>query len=59
MFKSVIGRDHAEFATNRQQDAHEFFMHLLTTIDRLEVRLIPNNFVVISNRPKYSWLLRV
>eukprot|EP00794_Sanderia_malayensis_P015215 gene15215-16786_t len=36
MFKSLIGKDHAEFASNRQQDAHEFFMHLLSTIDKKE-----------------------
>ena len=39
MFKTVIGRGHAEFSTNRQQDAQEFFMHLLATVDRAEVHL--------------------
>src|SRR6266851_5884855 len=29
-FKALIGRGHAEFATMRQQDAEEFFTHLLT-----------------------------
>ena len=37
MFKTVIGRGHPEFSTNRQQDAQEFFMHLLSAIDRAEV----------------------
>lgn len=37
MFKSVIGRGHPEFSTSRQQDAQEFFMHLVSTIDRAEV----------------------
>ncbi|XP_068753403.1 ubiquitin carboxyl-terminal hydrolase 5-like isoform X1 [Montipora capricornis] len=36
MFKSVIGRGHPEFSSNRQQDAQEFFMHLLSTMDRVE-----------------------
>ncbi|KAJ7379748.1 Ubiquitin carboxyl-terminal hydrolase 5 [Desmophyllum pertusum] len=36
MFKTVIGRGHPEFSTNRQQDAEEFFMHLLSTVDRTE-----------------------
>lgn len=36
MFKTVIGRGHPEFSTNRQQDAQEFFMHLLSTVDRAE-----------------------
>jgi ubiquitin carboxyl-terminal hydrolase 5/13 len=33
-FKALIGRGHAEFATMRQQDAEEFFMHLLTSLRR-------------------------
>ena len=37
MFKSVIGHGHPEFSTSRQQDAEEFFMHLVSTIDRAEV----------------------
>lgn len=36
MFKTVIGRGHPEFSTNRQQDAQEFFMHLLDSIDRAQ-----------------------
>ncbi|EDO49878.1 predicted protein, partial [Nematostella vectensis] len=41
MFKSLIGRGHPEFSTNRQQDAQEFFAHLLETIDRAEGPLNP------------------
>ena len=37
MFKTLIGRGHPEFSTNRQQDAQEFFMHLLSILDRTEV----------------------
>jgi ubiquitin carboxyl-terminal hydrolase 5/13 len=33
-FKALIGRGHAEFATMRQQDAGEFFTHLLTSLRR-------------------------
>jgi len=33
-FKALIGRGHAEFATMRQQDAEEFFTHLLTSLRR-------------------------
>jgi len=33
-FKGLIGRGHAEFATMRQQDAEEFFTHLLTSLRR-------------------------
>lgn len=32
----MIGRGHPEFSTNRQQDAQEFFMHLLSLMDRTE-----------------------
>lgn len=31
-FKSLIGKGHVEFATMRQQDAEEFFSHLLTVL---------------------------
>jgi len=34
MFKAVVGRGHQEFSSSRQQDAQEFFLHLLTLIDR-------------------------
>lgn len=33
-FKALVGRGHAEFATMRQQDAEEFFTHLLTSLRR-------------------------
>lgn len=37
MFKSVIGRGHPEFSSSRQQDAQEFFLLFLSTLDRAEV----------------------
>ncbi|KAL4063737.1 hypothetical protein J3A83DRAFT_4453851, partial [Scleroderma citrinum] len=33
-FKALVGKGHAEFATMRQQDAEEFFGHLLTVLRR-------------------------
>lgn len=33
-FKTLIGKGHQEFATMRQQDAEEFFTHLLTVLKR-------------------------
>ncbi|KAH7923304.1 ubiquitinyl hydrolase [Leucogyrophana mollusca] len=33
-FKTLVGRGHAEFATMRQQDAEEFFGHLITVLRR-------------------------
>ncbi|CAH0715342.1 unnamed protein product, partial [Brenthis ino] len=34
MFRRVAARGHAEFSTKRQQDAHEFYLHLLNLIER-------------------------
>lgn len=36
MFKRIIGKDHEEFKTMRQQDADEFFKHLLKKIEQFE-----------------------
>ncbi|KAM3965206.1 ubiquitin specific protease 5 [Aphomia sociella] len=34
MFRQLLGRGHAEFRTKRQQDAHEFYLHMLTLLER-------------------------
>lgn len=34
MLKAVVGRNHPEFATNRQQDAAEFLQYILETMER-------------------------
>eukprot|EP00088_Acartia_fossae_P049859 TRINITY_DN5528_c0_g1_i1.p1 TRINITY_DN5528_c0_g1~~TRINITY_DN5528_c0_g1_i1.p1 ORF type:complete len:817 (-),score=299.72 TRINITY_DN5528_c0_g1_i1:195-2645(-) len=34
MLKNLVGRGHHEFSSNRQQDAQEFFIYLLTLIER-------------------------
>jgi len=34
MFKNLVGKDHSEFSTMRQQDAGEFLFHLLEFIKR-------------------------
>lgn len=36
MFKSLIGKDHPEFSSMRQQDAGEFLQHVISTIERKE-----------------------
>lgn len=36
MFRTVIGRGHPEFSSNRQQDAAEFFQHFLDMLSRAE-----------------------
>lgn len=33
MFKALIGKGHPEFSTNRQQDAQEFFLHLINMVE--------------------------
>ena len=33
VFKSLIGKDHPEFSTKRQQDAQEFILHLFDVIE--------------------------
>ncbi|GAB0093921.1 Ubiquitin carboxyl-terminal hydrolase [Sergentomyia squamirostris] len=34
MFKNLIGKDHPEFSTKLQQDAHEFYLHLVATLEK-------------------------
>lgn len=31
-FKAVIGKGHPEFCTKSQQDAQEFFLHVISTV---------------------------
>eukprot|EP00958_Prasinococcus_capsulatus_P005488 scaffold527_cov368-Prasinococcus_capsulatus_cf.AAC.56 len=33
-FKRLVGKGHAEFSTSRQQDAFEFFQHILSVVER-------------------------
>lgn len=34
MFKTLIGRGHRDFSSNKQQDAQEFFLHLINVLER-------------------------
>ncbi|XP_076762013.1 ubiquitin specific protease 5 [Xylocopa sonorina] len=34
MFKTLVGRGHSGFSSNRQQDAQEFILHIINIIDR-------------------------
>lgn len=34
MFKTLIGRGHADFSSKKQQDAQEFFLHILSLLER-------------------------
>lgn len=33
MFKNLVGRGHPEFSTKKQQDAQEFFLHLVNVLE--------------------------
>ena len=33
MFKSLVSRGHPEFSSNRQQDAHEFLLHMINLVE--------------------------
>uniref|UniRef100_A0A8C2I9F0 Ubiquitin carboxyl-terminal hydrolase n=1 Tax=Cyprinus carpio TaxID=7962 RepID=A0A8C2I9F0_CYPCA len=34
MFKALVSKGHPEFSSNRQQDAHEFLLHLINLVER-------------------------
>ncbi|CAH2048779.1 unnamed protein product, partial [Iphiclides podalirius] len=34
MYRQLVGRGHPEFMSKRQQDAHEFYLHLLNLVER-------------------------
>ncbi|KFB47436.1 AGAP012248-PA-like protein [Anopheles sinensis] len=34
MFKALIGQGHPDFSTKQQQDAQEFFLHLISTLEK-------------------------
>ncbi|KAI5635783.1 ubiquitin carboxyl-terminal hydrolase domain-containing protein [Phthorimaea operculella] len=34
MYRHLVGRDHPEFMSKRQQDANEFYLHVLTLLER-------------------------
>eukprot|EP00475_Leptophrys_vorax_P002585 TRINITY_DN1145_c0_g1_i1.p1 TRINITY_DN1145_c0_g1~~TRINITY_DN1145_c0_g1_i1.p1 ORF type:complete len:781 (-),score=220.07 TRINITY_DN1145_c0_g1_i1:510-2816(-) len=36
MFRSAIGKNHPEFSTNRQQDAHEYYQYVLDHLLKVE-----------------------
>lgn len=42
LLRSIVGRGHVEFSTKRQQDAHEFLLHILSLVER-SVRAIGAN----------------
>ena len=55
MFKALIGKDHEEFKTMRQQDADEFLKHLIKIIDRAA----PGHSDEVTNVFKFSMETRL
>lgn len=39
MLKALVSRGHPEFSSNRQQDAHEFLLHLINQVEVSETVL--------------------
>ena len=40
MFKTLIGHSHPGFSSTRQQDAHEFILHLINVLDVIKIALL-------------------
>ncbi|PWN48819.1 ubiquitinyl hydrolase [Violaceomyces palustris] len=51
MFKSLVGKGHDEFSTMRQQDADEFFKHLVSHIQRESKSLTSSRNATTSGCP--------
>jgi ubiquitin carboxyl-terminal hydrolase 5/13 len=54
-FKQLIGKGHAEFSTKRQQDAHEFLMHLLAALERAQRNDKISNTMMPSDAFKFEF----
>ena len=50
MFKHLVGKNHPEFSSNRQQDVSEYFMHFLDVMTRNEKK--NQNLSRLTNKPK-------
>jgi len=46
MFKQVIGQNHVDFRTNQQQDAAQFLLHFIESLDRAELAAISSNTIM-------------
>lgn len=40
MLKALVSRGHPEFSSNRQQDAHEFFLHIINLVEVSEANYL-------------------
>lgn len=56
MFKAFISKGHPEFSSNRQQDAREFFLHLINLVEvrKSELLLL---FPGCVRQCCYEWLI--
>ena len=55
MFKSIVGRGHAEFSSAKQQDAYEFFQHFLSLTEKQEKI---QNTSHLSPTPVFDFMFR-
>ena len=46
MFKTLIGKNHPEFSTKRQQDAVEFLLHFINVTEVINKR--DNNVILVQ-----------
>lgn len=44
MLKALVSRGHPEFSSNRQQDAHEFLLHIINLVEVSEASFWFTNF---------------
>ena len=56
MFKSLIGKGHAEFATKRQQDAQEYLLHVLNMVEVSLHSLVPGTSEISCFEAWTKWL---
>ena len=52
MFKSLVGHGHVDFSTNQQQDAQEYFLHLMDLLEKTTALKELFEFQVIAD---LSW----
>lgn len=42
MFKTLIGKGHPDFSSKRQQDAQEFFLHIVNLLEVINLNFVVN-----------------
>ena len=55
MFKSLVGHGHVDFSTNQQQDAQEYFLHLMDLLEKTTSLKELFEFQVIADLSWFYW----